>query len=150
MFEVYGDLWSLPADVICITTNGYVRKDGAAVMGRGCAKEATRLFPGIEHTLGGLLSREGNHVHHLGETPDGRLLLSFPVKHAWNEKADPVLIARSCEELVEWADIFSTRMPFVALPRPGCGNGQLDWETQVKPICRSALDSRFGVVDFAR
>ena len=23
----------------------------------------------------------------------------------------------------------------IVLPRPGCGAGELDWETQVKPLC---------------
>ena len=40
MNEVNGNLWDSNADIIVITTNGAVRKDGAAIMGRGVALQA--------------------------------------------------------------------------------------------------------------
>lgn len=40
--EVVGNMWAIPADAYCITTNGFVKKNGEAVMGAGCAKEARR------------------------------------------------------------------------------------------------------------
>ena len=37
MKEITGDLWTIKADARVIPTNGTVRRDGAAVMGRGVA-----------------------------------------------------------------------------------------------------------------
>lgn len=146
MFEVKGNLWTLPADVICITTNGFVKKNGEAVMGRGCALEATQHMPDIQKILAQKIKLDGNHVHYLRRWNNKRIL-SFPVKHNWYEKADIELIERSCQELVEWADPYPYPVDFIAVPRPGCGNGQLEWK-DVKPICEKYFDDRFGVVTF--
>lgn len=35
MIEVKGNLWTYPAEVRVITTNGFVKKNGEAVMGIG-------------------------------------------------------------------------------------------------------------------
>jgi hypothetical protein len=142
MIEVTGNLWTYPADVRVITTNGTVRSDGACVMGRGCALEATRRYPGINFTLGQALKRHGNHVHVLARTDVG-LLVSFPVKHHWREKADLELIRRSAVELVK----LTKSGDRVVLPRPGCGNGHLEWVT-VKPILEPLMDNRFHVITF--
>ena len=153
MFEVKGNLWTLPADVICITTNGFVKKNGDAVMGRGCALEAVEKFPMIQKQLGHKITTYGNHVHHLISSPSCDLL-SFPVKHNWFDKADLDLIEQSCQEIVtwvydQWDMTHSGKQPirFIAIPRPGCGNGQLEWK-DVKPICEEYLDDRFGIVTF--
>lgn len=148
MFEVKGNLWDLPADAIVITTNGFVKKNGSCVMGKGCALEAKKLYPKLEYTLGAEILAYGNHVHWL--TTDARwAIFSFPVKHNWWEKADLNLIERSCTELVTLVDnsFGKDRIPFIAVPRPGCGNGQLDW-ADVKPICEKYFDNRFGIVTF--
>lgn len=151
MIEVKGDLWKLPLDqtpaLKLITTNGERRKDGAAVMGRGCARQAKELLPGIDHKLGELLGKYGNRVLRLAALPDGSHLGSFPVKHSWREAADPQLIERSAHQLVELADRFQYRQIF--LPRPGVGNGRLDYASDVKPILEEVLvGDRFLVVTF--
>lgn len=154
MLEEQGDLWVLPADVRCITTNGDVRGDGQAVMGRGCAREAKDRFPGVATYLGLLLEQQGNHVHELMVSPhlpgttiaETWDLVSFPVKHHWREPADLDLIVRSCRELMALADA-RPEWKRILLPRPGCGNGQLDWETQVRPAIFYLLDDRVVVVD---
>lgn len=139
MNEIKGDLWELPTDAICITTNGYVRKDGKAVMGRGCALEAKELVPGIDRILGRSIMQLGNHVYPLIDYK-GRMIYSFPVKHKWWESADMELIKRSCIEL-------NHLIPFrkVLLPRPGCGNGKLSW-TDVKPLISRWLGDNVWVV----
>lgn len=150
MIEVNGDLWKLsPEPAPClrlITTNGETRKDGAAVMGRGCARQAKELVPGIDYKLGALLGRHGNRPMRLAALADGSHLGSFPVKHSWREAADPQLIERSAHQLVELADDFGYRRIF--LPRPGCGNGALEWP-DVRRILEEVLaDERFCVITY--
>lgn len=129
MKEIKGDLWTTPADVICITTNGSVQSNGKAVMGRGCALEAKTKFPVMEKWLGSSIKKYGNHVVSLGIFME-RSFFSFPVKHNWWEKADIELIKRSCTELTERIEPWNK----VLLPRPGCGNGRLKWEDVKKVI----------------
>lgn len=156
MREQRKNLWDMRVDAVCITTNGYVNKQGDAVMGAGCALEARSKFPGIAHELGSLITDVGNHVHRL-QTPrhgwyDGESgeeftteVLSFPVKHHWKERADMKLIERSAQELVALTDEWS--FSSVAVPRPGCGNGHRNWE-DVKPVIEPILDDRFIIVSF--
>ena len=64
MQEIYGSLFdSVMADAICITTNGFVNKQGACSMGKGCAGDAKHRWPGIQMTLGKLIQQKGNRVH---------------------------------------------------------------------------------------
>ena len=65
MREAIGDLWKLPCHIRCITTNGYVKPNGCAVMGRGCALEAKGKIPKIDSTLGTCIKKFGNHVYPL-------------------------------------------------------------------------------------
>jgi len=78
MREVFGNLWDF-AGIVAITTNGFVKKDGSCVMGRGCAREAAARFPTLPFQLGRKIRAEGNHVFYFPEYK----LLSFPVKHVW-------------------------------------------------------------------
>jgi hypothetical protein len=103
MHEIRGELFrSEKADVICITTNGFVKRDKTCVMGRGCAAEAVKLWPGIELLLGQKIFKGGNEPHLLTEveSEEGIMLprpvakavpyhiVSFPVKPVWCELKD--------------------------------------------------------------
>ena len=140
MKQAKGNLWEFPAEVKLITTNGFVKKDGSCVMGRGCALEAKKKFPGIEFRLGKFLQAHGNRCFRLA--PD---LATFPTKHNWMEQSDIELIKKSCGEIMAMADKFS--WVTIVLPRPGCGNGGLKWE-DVEPIISELLDDRFTVITF--
>lgn len=137
MTERYGDLWTYPADWIGIATNGFVKKNGEAVMGRGCAYEATQKIPDIKKTLGAKLTRHGNHVHFLCEF-EKKLIISVPTKKHWMDKADIFLIEQSCWELRDLRAAMGEGTVTIALPRLGCGNGQLKWE-DVQPIMAGIL-----------
>ena len=150
--EATADLWevALAADLCVITTNGATKKDGACVMGRGCALEAKERYPGIDLKLGRLIEVHGNRVMRIGrygKAGASVVIASFPVKHHWRDEADPELIQRSAEQLVAIANKFGYRQ--VVLPRPGCGNGRLSWH-DVRPILDEVLDERFTVVTFPK
>ena len=143
MREVTGNLWSstIQRDITVITTNGVVKNNGEAVMGRGCALEAAQRFPGIARTLGILLNSMGNHVHELKPN-----LWTFPTKHDWRDPSSISLIKRSAEELVTKADA-DPSIKSVLIPRPGVGNGQLNWP-DVKAVIEHILDDRFTIISF--
>ena len=145
MREIRGNLWDFKRDnALAVTTNGTVRRDGWAVMGRGCAREAADRYPGLQEVLGREIEEKGNHVFEFFML-DGLTLFTFPVKHRWHEPADLDLIERSARELVEIFDGRDRGMHSCVLPRPGCGNGMLEWEF-VKPRIEGILDDRFSVI----
>ncbi|AEG14510.1 hypothetical protein Desku_0911 [Desulfofundulus kuznetsovii DSM 6115] len=138
-----GNLWRLAINkVLVITTNGSLNKRGECVMGRGIAREAKERFPELPRVLGDRIKQQGNRCFMLGKWGD-YVLVSFPVKHRWYEKADPELIRKSASELVEIAG--TCGFEEVYMPRPGCGNGRLSWEGEVRPLLRGVLDDRFVV-----
>lgn len=149
--DIFSIPWT-PEDAVCVTTNGKIRKDGRAVMGRGIALTADRRFD-LAVKLAEYLRAHGNRAFNLGVRTDklsGRpvRVLTCPTKHDWHDRSDLTLIRRSCEQLVAICDKFGVRTCY--LPRPGCANGGLDWETQVRPVVEPILDDRFVVVDLPR
>ena len=139
MKEAQIELWDVTDGWKVITTNGSVNKKGLAVMGRGCALEAAKRIPYFPKTLAMALEKTGNKVY----AWEYCNIITFPVKHKWNEKADLELIKKSTRELVEIANKW--KMEKIYLPRPGCGYGYLEWE-EVKKEIEDILDDRFVVI----
>jgi hypothetical protein len=161
MRETKGDILTIikdgAYDAFCITTNGFVKASGECVMGRGIAQQCRDRFYGIDKVLGSKIKQFGNHVFILGNIRINKetvtLLLndamitvfSFPVKHVWYDNADINLIKQSCTELMKLID--EHKLNNVLLPRPGCGNGHLNWY-DVKPVIAELLDDRVIVASF--
>lgn len=150
MLERKVDFWALAQGVTasCVTTNGTIKRSGLGVMGRGIAKQAWGRYPLLARSLGEHLQKNGNVVGCIqSDSTEGGvrrpLLLAFPVKHQWHEPADLDLIEQSAHQLKAWIQLYNYTL--VALPRPGCGNGQLHW-SQVKPVIAPILDDRVIVV----
>jgi hypothetical protein len=138
MIEVKGNLWTYPADWRVITTNGTIKTNGECVMGRGCAKEAAKMYPKFPTWLGERILRHGNHVHKF--TP--QRLFTFPVKHHWYERANLDLIERSVGEFMAQLEQDKTYV----MPRPGCGNGGRTWK-EIQPFLYNLPDN-VHVIDF--
>lgn len=142
MKEVYGSIWIhylVPSHFVCITTNGTLKKNGDAVMGRGNAKQATILIPEIPKLLGAYLKANGNTAGALKVTPHDSTIIIFPVKHNWWEDADRKLILKSCAWLVAEAELNPSNT--YHLPRPGCGDGHLQYERDVKRLLSDLPDN---------
>ena len=140
MLETVGDIWEHAAqgDIIVITANGSLTKDGRAVLGRGVARQAGLRFPTLAEIMGRLLAQEGSHVFDLGCG-----IVSFPVEEtAWSQP-DLRIIARSAEELRLLADLSGWHQ--IVVPRPGCGGGGLAWK-DVEPLLVPWFDERFVVI----
>ncbi len=144
MKEVTGDLWIVKADARVITTNGVVKKNGAAVMGRGVALQAAQRFPDLPLLLGHSIKRWGNIPQNF-EFGDVTVV-TLPVKHHWGERASLSLITSSIRLLTQLTDMMAWKV--VVLPRPGCGNGGLTWKT-VQPLI-SFLPDNVHVIDRRR
>ena len=151
MKEITGNLWDFdgqPGYTCCITTNGTIRKDGLAVMGRGCAKEAAERYPHLPKILGDHLlgaKEHGNVVWNANVGKDGQyhFLLIFPTKHNWRDRSDLELIKHSAIQLSFQAHR-NPRMVYI-LPRPGCNNGGLKWE-EVKAVIGTILPDNVWVI----
>jgi hypothetical protein len=132
MIEHKGDLFQNVFDknhIIAISTNGHVKRNGHAVMGRGCALEATLLYASLPKLLGQSIRQKGNVPCYIQTTAfsDGLAtkFMILPVKHNWWEKADMLLVRKSIEFLM----LEAQNHPEITfhVPRLGCGNGKLDW-----------------------
>jgi len=138
------DIWAHYAAgfVACVPTNGIVA-NGRLVMGAGLALQAKKRFPGIDLTLGKLVSEKGNHCHPIfGADGSFLRLVSFPTKNHWRNQPDPALIVRSARELAGLAD--ANNWSRVVLPAVGCGLGGLSWESLYR-LLADMLDDRFTV-----
>lgn len=130
--------WASPQHWVVVSTNGFVKRDGACVMGRGIALEAARKFKALPLVLGGRIKQGGNKVYPLPEYG----IITFPVKHNWWEEADLRLIAQSAHEL---AQLFKPRPDTVVMPKVGCANGRRTW-AEVKPLLEAAFEGWPNVV----
>uniref|UniRef100_A0A6M3X5E3 Macro domain-containing protein n=1 Tax=viral metagenome TaxID=1070528 RepID=A0A6M3X5E3_9ZZZZ len=140
MKEKIGDIWKANCNIICITTNGIVKKNGELVMGKGIALQAKQRYPRLAKHWGRYVNMSGN-VPHMYEFNDVKLL-SFPTKNNWMDKSDMSLIKSSTQLIANRSDLWYYKS--IALPRPGCGNGGLKWE-DVKKEIEPILDDRFIV-----
>ena len=137
MKEILGNIWDFHAqgNWIVITTNGVVKRDGSAVMGRGVAEQAKARFPDLAFALGKKLTRSGNHVWTFSKFK----IVTFPVKQVWQKPAHLDLIRQSCLELNSLFSAINIEPLYIV--RPGCGNGQLAW-SEVRPILISHIDPK--------
>lgn len=145
MIEIVGDVWDYHADGAwaCVLTNGEINARGHAIMGRGIALQAKERFPLLPDVLGVKLREQGNAVYWF---PEWRLI-TFPTKHRWRERSDIQLIADSVLQLgslIHGGMVAGVRFDPVILPRPGCGNGGLEWR-DVQPFC-AQLDDRVHII----
>jgi len=140
MLETVGDIWEHAerGEIIVITTNGSLTRDGRAIFGRGVARQAALRFPMLAEKLGSLLAEQGSHVFYLDNG-----VVTFPVEEtAWSQP-DLRIIARSAEELRRLADRSGWQQ--VIVPRPGCGGGGLAW-MEVQSLLVPWFDHRFTVI----
>lgn len=144
---------------VCITTNGFITKNGLAVCGRGVAEQAAKRYPMFKSVLANAIERNGNVVQRVMGT-----LISFPVKPQLGicnqTKSNVVKHMRSQYEpyawvpgwammadlnLIEWSLVQLNYMHIagmfnqIYLPKPGCGAGGLSWY-DVEPFCRQYAD----------
>lgn len=142
MREIKGDLWGFPAHWRGITTNGFVKNNGDAVMGRGAALQAARRWPWLPAKIGAGIREHGRTAMLVFSQ---HRLFTFPVKYHWADNADLELIVSSATQL----DRLARRHPehtFV-LGRPGCGNGKLQW-AHVRRMIAPLLNDQIYIISY--
>lgn len=145
MIKLIDNIWNHieePNAAFCITTNKVTNYKGYAIMGAGIAKQARDLYKGCDEILGELLRGRGHVVQQFWSEP---ILLSFPTKYHWREKASLELIETSTQQLVEFAD--ATGLERIYLPTPGVENGKLSYEEVFPVLAIYLTDDRFILID---
>lgn len=105
---------------VLVPTNGVVRKDGRAVMGRGFAASVKGRVKDSDLVLGKLITLYGSKVQWIVHN-----LYAFPTKDDWRNPSTLEIVVRSCKELRAIAEGRPGRW---WLPLPGCGVGELDFK----------------------
>ena len=147
MIEIIDDMWAMVdefcPDAVCITTCQVLNNRGHLVMGAGVAKQAKIRFPDLPKIWGKLAQeRKDRLIVTDGLAPYA--LVAFPTKDDWRKPSIKELIRKSAQSLKQTADDRAWAKIF--LPRPGCSNGCLDWESEVKGILEEVgLDDRFMI-----
>lgn len=140
--------------VVC-TTNQIIKNNGQLVMGAGIAKVFKDNYPVLPLIWGEQLKQRKKrgdksllmcvHPTEISSITIGPYLIAFPTKNHFKDKSSLSLINASMVELHLLADIMN--FSSVLLPKPGCSNGGLSWETDVLPLIRHMLDERFTIID---
>lgn len=129
---VIGDLFQSPAHVLVNTVNT------VGVMGKGIAKKFKMIYPEMFKEYQQLCEKKQLTVGNLWlyKTPN-KWILNFPTKTTWRQPSRLEYIDRGLAAFVRrYAERGITSIAFPAL---GCGNGELDWETQVRPLMEKYL-----------
>jgi len=140
MREIKGDLWDHHG-LIGVTTNGVIKSNGELVMGKGIALQAAQLYPNLPKLLGDAVAIHGNKLLYVKAYD----IVSFPTKNHWRDKSDIDLILQSSIELYTLLKQLS--FPDYFMTRPGCGNGGLNWRTEVKPVIELLFPDNVTIVN---
>ncbi len=129
---VHGNLFQSPAQVLVNTVNT------VGVMGKGIALEFKKLYPGM--------FTEYQNLCETGERKVGKLflyqspnkwILNFPTKIHWK---NPSRIEYIQKGLQTFSNLYNkVKIHSIAFPALGCGNGELDFTSQVQPIMERFL-----------
>lgn len=132
LLYVSGDLFNSPAQVLVNTVNT------VGVMGKGVALQFKKLYPDMFQQYRNLCER--------GELSVGKLwlfrspnkwILNFPTKIHWRNPSRPEFIEAGLRTFRANYDRMGIHS--IAFPPLGCGNGRLDFETQVQPLMEKYL-----------
>ena len=131
---VYDDLFSSPAQVLVNTVNT------VGVMGKGIAHTFKRMYPNMfkEYKARCNSGQLTIGMLHLYKTPH-KWILNFPTKKHWRGESTVDYIEAGLKEFMDIYD--SEGIESVSFPMLGCGNGGLDWDSQVRPLMEKYLNS---------
>ncbi|MFH1549631.1 MAG: macro domain-containing protein, partial [Planctomycetota bacterium] len=129
---VIGDLLKSPALALVNTVNT------VGVMGKGIAKDFKKIYPKMFKEYQRLCETKKLTIGKLWlyKTPN-KWILSFPTKTTWRKPSRIDYIKAGLEKFV--STYHKKGITSIAFPQLGCGNGELDWESQVQPLMEKYL-----------
>ncbi|HAJ36312.1 MAG TPA: phosphatase [Chloroflexi bacterium] len=132
IWYVQGNLFQSPAQTLVNTVNT------VGVMGKGVALEFKRLFPEMYAQYRDLCERGQFKVGQLWlyKSPQ-KWVLNFPTKEHWRQPSRVEYVEAGLRKFVEVYSEWGIHS--IAFPPLGCGNGQLDFATQVRPLMERYL-----------
>jgi hypothetical protein len=139
--NMFAHLGSMEVMGVLINLTTYGPHD-QLIMGGGQALLAVQRWPNLDYQFGKQIA--SGVILPVVYRSD-LTVVGFPTKFKPQEDSNLILIERAAQSLLEWAD--TTPFTKIALPRPGCGLGNLRWE-QVEPVIRGYFDDRFTVWSF--
>jgi hypothetical protein len=123
MYIKTGNMFDYNCDLLCVTTNSFIKKNGALVMGRGAAKQLKDSFPGIEYEFGKNIKHLSNYGLCVVEYK-GYLFGAFQTKNHFKNKSNVFLIAMGVNLLNKFISD-NEYIRCVSLNYPGIGYGNL-------------------------
>lgn len=129
---VQTDLFESPAQVLVNTVNV------VGVMGKGIAKRFKDVYPSMYKEYQILCEKKLFDVGMLWlyKTPH-KWILNFPTKKHWRSPSKLEYIESG---LKKFAETYMERgITSISFPLLGCGNGGLDWESEVQPLMEKYL-----------
>lgn len=127
------DLFESPARVLVNTVNT------VGVMGKGIAKQFKQIYPDMFREYQQICESRTFEVGDLWlYKTANKWVLNFPTKKHWRQPSRIDYIESGLRKFVATYHVYG--ITSVSFPLLGCGNGELDWETQVQPIMERYLE----------
>ena len=126
------DLFASPAQTLVNTVNT------VGVMGKGIAKDFKAIYPEMFAKYQVLCERGQFNIGQLWPyRTSNKLVLNFPTKKHWRSPSRPEYIEAGLSTFAEKYHLYGVTS--ISFPLLGCGNGELDWESQVRPLMERYL-----------
>ena len=126
------DLFESPAHVLVNTVNT------VGVMGKGIAREFKRIYPEMFGQYQQICEKGSFNIGNLWlYKTSNKWVLNFPTKRHWRQPSRPEYIEAGLKKFVKTYHVHG--ITSASFPMLGCGNGELDWETQVQPLMEQYL-----------
>lgn len=129
---VKGNLFKSPAKVLVNTVNT------EGVMGKGIAKEFKAIYPEMFEKYRHFCETKQFKVGKLWlyKTPN-KWILNFPTKTTWRKPSELAYVEAGLKNFTE--NYAKHGITSIAFPPLGCGNGELSWKKQVRPLMEKYL-----------
>lgn len=135
--EIKGNIWDYANknSAVCVLTNDTILADGLNPMGGGIAREALDRNPGLDKIVAESIDKGTFWLCRDSKTKS--YLYRLSTKSSVFMPSTLEHLELSLYQLSVCLECFK-EVTFL-IPRPGCGFGGLDWDTQVKPLCEKYL-----------